>query len=80
MQLSGWHRLGIVASGAWIGYWAVTGAQDASLGSDWQLSVIVAAIYALVPVALAWIFCWTALWLARWVWRGFVPLRRHVDQ
>lgn len=80
MRLTGWQRLGIVTSGAWVGYWVVTGAYDASLGSDWQASVAVAAFYAFTPVALAWAFGWLALRLTRWVWRGFTPLRRHVDQ
>lgn len=73
MRLNGWHRLGIVASLGWIAYWALQLAQVDFSGDGWQQDVIVAALYAFVPVALAWLAVWIVLRLTRWVWRGFFP-------
>jgi hypothetical protein len=73
MRLNGWQRLGIVASCGWIAYWAFCGIQDALSWDRWQESIIVAAIYALVPVAAFWTAFWLLSRLARWVLRGFFP-------
>lgn len=72
MRLSGWQRLGIIASFAWMIYGAVHGAILASFieaGSFGTAYLI--AFYAFVPVIFGWIGIWFVLCLARWVLRGF---------
>ena len=72
MRLSGWHRIGIVASCLWAPYGAVYGSQ---LGVDGGLDIIgvrtLMAFYAFVPVIAGWVSVYVAVWTIRWIWRGF---------
>lgn len=72
MRISGWHRIGIVASCAWAVYGATYGFQlgvDDRYSSDGVCALM--AFYAFAPVIAGWIAAYVAIWTIRWVWRGF---------